>query len=94
MTLDNETKNLLLENYRTAYRYVGLDLDFIKRQIKLNTESTKSSDLTAKQVILACRDKALDDEIEINLRVSGSSLFNDFPVDPALPQARLMKIIV
>lgn len=76
--LSVQQKNILLEYYRRAQRYVGLDLDVVKRRISANNDPEKNPGLAAKQTMLNTRLKTIADEIEENLRVSGVSIFYYF----------------
>lgn len=83
-SLDNKRKNLLLEFYRTAQKYAGLELQVVEKQIqslKDLDDSATLTDMEAKKATILDNLQGISDEVETSLRVSGLSLLSDFPVD-------------
>lgn len=69
-TLDNKGKNLLLEYYRTARKYAGLELEVVEKGILSLKDLDDSAALTAMEVKKAnILDKlqGISDEVEASL---------------------------
>lgn len=82
---DNKSKNIRLEYYRMALRYIGVDMEVVNNRLKSITDEYLTGEIKAKQTVLSARFQQFNYEIEASVRLSGLSLFEDFPTDTPSP---------
>lgn len=53
--IDKNSKNILLKYYRTAHRYIGVDMEVVNNRLKFTLDDSSRVEIKAKQVVLtAC----------------------------------------